>query len=92
MPKYIDLDKLTNRLSRAHKTHLDDGRVEFSCGILLASDIAYNEPRADVVEVVRCKDCRYWVSERCIRMKQTETNADDYCSYGERKESEVEGE
>ena len=95
MPKYIDLDKLTSHLSRAHKTHLNDGRVEYSCGILLASDIAYNEPRADVVEVVRCKDCKYWNYEYCTQSKlkkPLETNADDYCSYGERKESEVEGE
>jgi hypothetical protein len=95
MPKYIDLDKLIAHLSRAHKTHLNDGRVEYSCGILLASDIAYNEPKVDVVEVVRCKDCKYWNYEYCTQSKlkkPLETNADDFCSSGKRNESEVEGE
>lgn len=50
-------------------------------------------PTADAVEVVRCKDCRYWQDnnggyphEEC-RWGHNETpDADDYCSYGERKE------
>lgn len=53
MPRYINLDKLVAHLSRAHKTHLKDGRVEFSCGILLAKDIAMNEPKIDVSEILR---------------------------------------
>ena len=90
MPKYIDVDKLTARLSRAHKTHLNDGRVEYSCGILLASDIARHEPKADVVEVVRCKDCKYWAYEYCTRPTNARTTReekkpDDFCSYGEKK-------
>lgn len=50
----------------------------------------------DVVEVVRCKDCKYceWTSNRvpeeqtwwCYK-HYTETGYNDYCSYGERKEN-----
>lgn len=61
-------------------------------------------PAADVVEVVRCKDCRCWEEDgidpitnyRCgfCRHYQwqdaegwdRETNGNDFCSYGERKE------
>lgn len=50
-------------------------------------------PTADVVEVVRCKDCRHYVAEYCTRDIKSRTNmfymrADDFCSYGERKDEE----
>ena len=58
-------------------------------------------PAADVVKVVRCKDCKHWVN--C--MKQLELwNRDyvlevntyqyhrlDFCSYGERRRSRADG-
>lgn len=46
-------------------------------------------PSADVVEVVRCKDCKYnpkslgWVT--CPMTGANTRKDDDYCSYGERK-------
>lgn len=54
-------------------------------------------PAADVVEVVRCKDCKYrgWVQEPCHGKtvhycKLTENRVEDnnFCSYGERRESD----
>ncbi len=50
-------------------------------------------PTADVVPVVRCKDCVYWdglgYSGRCEGyqngLMSDYTNYDDYCSYGERR-------
>lgn len=49
---------------------------------------------ADVVEVVRCKDCIYWEGRgydgRCEAHRNglimEYTNYDDFCSYGKRKE------
>ena len=46
--------------------------------------------KADVVPVVRCKDCLYYFPPFCKRPKNrpNHTHAimpDDYCSYGERK-------
>ena len=38
---------------------------------------------ADVVPVVRCKDCKHWNNGDCYRIELT--RPDDYCSYGERK-------
>lgn len=54
-----------------------------------------NAPTADVVEVVRCKDCINWggVTQGfvCRKFSGIETKicmgADHYCSYGERKEN-----
>ena len=51
-----------------------------------------NIPSADVVEVVRCKDCIYndggWCGAQEYGTHHVED--DDYCSYGERKEQEHE--
>lgn len=48
-------------------------------------------PTADVVEAVRCKDCKYYVAEYCTRDIKGRTNMffmqpNDFCSYGERGE------
>ena len=45
-------------------------------------------PSADVVEVVRCKDCKYHAefSSKCNKLHLTPMRPNDYCSYGEREE------
>lgn len=57
------------------------------------------KPKADYAPVVRCKDCKYWDcyggedshKGDCAELVGLEScmYEDDYCSYGERKESEV---
>ena len=55
-------------------------------------------PRADVVEVVRCKDCLFWntdkkgFSDECVCRRFSVLNVcdkytlpTDFCSYGERR-------
>ena len=52
-----------------------------------------NIPAADVVEVVRCKDCKYaehWYGDKFLCSLWNEQGrvsvfADGFCSYGERK-------
>ena len=54
--------------------------------------------KADVVEVVRCKDCKHWggitYGQMCRKYSGAETKVcteiDHYCSYGERRETDVE--
>ena len=43
-------------------------------------------PAADVVPVVRCKDCIHWDAEGCGCSLFLEFGENDFCSYGERKE------
>lgn len=51
-----------------------------------------NKPKPDLVEVVRCKDCKHckewgksiWCDKHKVFMSM---QLDDFCSYGERKES-----
>ena len=44
-------------------------------------------PSQDVVEVVRCKDCKHFISEVCRHdFAMNLSRGDDFCSYGERNE------
>jgi len=51
-------------------------------------------PSADVVEVVRCKDCKHFVEtggtlKNCFLFQgMTNPKSDDFCSYGEWKDDE----
>ena len=48
-------------------------------------------PRADVVEVVRCKDCQYCEYDYCKYPNQMDqcVYPSHYCSYGERRENAI---
>ena len=59
------------------------------------NEVKHHVPSADVVEVVRCRDCKYWRSDgECIMHSNYALNLiygvdeNDYCSYGERKDGE----
>lgn len=62
--------------------------------ISLLSEISILKERlANSVEVVRCKECKWSKAngtyQWCGRLDSTaRITADDFCSYGERKESE----
>ena len=66
-------------------------------GIVYVQDID-EAPTVDAVEVVRCKDCKRWggvvYGGRCKQWSAPLsgithfTCADDFCSYGERKDNE----
>lgn len=58
--------------------------------IEILAEIEYS-PTADVVEVVRCKDCRRFVDNKeayvsyCTReLKNLNVKPNDFCSYGEK--------
>ena len=48
-------------------------------------------PTVDAVEVVRCADCKYWCEDTlsCTIGNHYDDNwyAEDFCSYGERKDN-----
>lgn len=79
------------------KDHCDKERANehFIFGIESVLEYVENLPAADVAPVVRCKDCKYWQDnndgyphEEC-RWGHGETpDANDFCSYGERKEND----
>lgn len=48
--------------------------------------------RADLVQVVRCRDCKhcmsYWKSDYCDYFAHVTNDPDGFCAWGERRESE----
>jgi hypothetical protein len=70
--------------------------LEFNDAVTLADHLIAN----DVVPVVRCKDCKHCITDQniiggygdCLRFDPVNKNsivqADDFCSYGERREGE----
>ena len=67
----------------------------------MAMEIVATTPAANVAPVVRCKDCVHWDDDpdtygsddgpkgKCMKSFETMC-ADDFCSYGERKENDHE--
>lgn len=61
----------------------------------VGQEIIASIPSADVVPVVRCKDCKCWTewsngTGSCSRfaLDWIGTDADDFCSVGERKDDD----
>ena len=55
-------------------------------------------PAADVMEVVRCKDCKHYYNAQCYHPSygddcaiNTKRAEEDFCSYGERKDRGING-
>lgn len=98
MAEYIDRDKMLKYIKENNTVS------EWIVGQYNA-DWIYSfigsQPTADVVEVVRCKDCKWCYEKRtkrnnqlmrfCMRMDGNEyqVNTNDFCSYGTPKERGV---
>ena len=81
-PDYIDRRKLTAEMMELIPTRL------FTEEDML--DLVNEQPRADMVEVVRCKDCKFYSPNnggKCTRCGglQFLITEDEYCSKGEQK-------
>ena len=90
--RLIDADALP-----VHKAHcVDEAGWGANFYVVDKSDID-NAPTVDAVEVVRCRDCKYYSSYEgeehkgdCTELVGLESciYADDFCSYGERRTDE----
>lgn len=85
--RFIDANKISLRLERFAD---EDGLLVSVSSVRKA---VAQTPTEDVVEVVRCKDCRYWQDnnggyphDECRWCHDETPDDDDFCSYGERKE------
>jgi hypothetical protein len=87
MARYIDADKLTNEI---------DEWLDSVGNVLVGKGMSYygellgcieDTPTADVVEVVRCKDCCYANDHAsiCHYGVGREVKPDHYCGYGEKR-------
>lgn len=91
MSRYIDADKLVEKYERViedewnKKTSPTSWAEAYDCVIADIDD----QPTADVVEVVRCKDCIYNSNGSCTHSEiydDPNYNPDYYCADGERRE------
>ena len=94
--EYISRDEMIEQT----KARIVLGAPKFNTGLEAAIEVATSIPAADVVEVVRCGQCKY-----CVEHYDTDGNApywtckewdsgtdyDGYCHYGERKEGGQDG-
>ena len=80
MPRYIDADDLA-------KVFMLKGKDKLRLATVI-NEIEMS-PTADVVEVVRCKDCRYCYQKKADRIVCAFSNYTvaplDFCSCGERR-------
>lgn len=74
MAEYIDREKAKSLL-----------HIEYAYA---AEQLLDEIPAADVAPVVRCKDCKHEFGGSCIICGFQKRKPDDFCSYGERKETE----
>lgn len=99
MPRYIDADALLADLDRFaeekqwRKKRTLRERWWKRCGIDIFRSGIKAFPTADVVAVVRCRDCKYYDSyyTNCDHQRHDHQEflvvqePDDYCSYAERR-------
>lgn len=85
-------------IERAEVYQYLDNEVEWNVNQdrLYALEVISDFPAAEVAEVVRCRECKYyevdagWTDGRACLMHHHRTTAcrpDDFCSRGERKEA-----
>ena len=89
MAEYINRETAVRAVMAAKWVDGSDGAM--------AMEIVASPPAADVTPVVRCKDCVHWDDDpdtygadygpkgKCMKSFETMC-ADDFCSYGERKD------
>lgn len=105
MARYIEADALKERFSmHCYPVRYDYNSLEHGMTITGISHLIDEFPTADVVEVVRCKDCKYFeydnvedvngfplivAHEVCMKWSNgVITREDGYCFLAERRDAE----
>jgi hypothetical protein len=91
MARYIDASELNTVLELLTKAFEEDGHYWVSIQTVI--DSINKAPTADVVEVVRCKDCMHFTEGMAVGMCKRDKERpiipvtyDHYCSYGKKVE------
>ena len=93
MKRLIDANALIKEIDNYyHNTPFPHPGTTWYRGLELAVGLLLKAPTVDAVEVVRCKDCKFYspydkpvedFDGRCLWYG--ETDEDEYCSYAERR-------
>lgn len=94
--KYIDREALKDDLIEFTPYAVDSKyrNQNNDIDMFTVMEVIDEQPIADVAEVVKCKDCKYWAeinefeeSECCHSMGLCDVaQPGDFCSYGERRD------
>lgn len=88
MSRLIDVDKLISSLGWLVESGMTGNKTK--AVLKLAIQTADGQPTVDAVEVIRCKDCRYYDAENHNCLDELGYarvwEEDDYCSFAERRE------
>ena len=88
MSRYIDADDVLELLNLMYDNQ-EDKDDPYNVGVMGA--INYIKHKAPTIDIVRCGECENFIpmTHGCKRSPSVEPWwEDDFCSYGERKESE----
>ena len=105
MARMIDADKIANGIAlyMTENAYLNDTPLD---ALKMVANWITEAPTVDAVEVVRCKDCKYYCQDEIYgeicRHPELDfeiecydhwinTKPEDFCSYGERKEGDDNG-
>lgn len=87
MARYIDADKLYAEMEDLYEHHVEMRNFSADGAVADCLDILAKQPSADVVEVVRCKDCdiihNKWMG--CPRLNGLIPPPMFYCALGKRR-------
>ena len=91
MSRLIDADALIKAWRKKHKIKEGDCGAVFT-GYSEIPRLIDEQPTVDAVEVVRCKDCKWWYLDADTEMacEYTEMGQpeDGYCNWAERRSDE----
>ena len=98
MAEYIDREALIAEINEEieHRTSMytDEQNDYIEKGLRIARKDIKRFSATDVVEVVRCSECKYFGKElkqskhSCLNYQLPYCLENDYCSYGERKDGD----
>lgn len=92
MTRYIDADALMSELLTMYKSPTsteDFMTIGYDHAIADVVVTVHQQPTADAVPVVRCRECKWWGDIGCainIVDESDKPKEDDFCSFGERRE------
>lgn len=91
MAKYIDAEKLTelcNKIDESQNAHLFGPQIYDFLYHVFIPKVLEETSGVDVIEVVRCKDCKFYHKQECAMddWHFSETKESDFCSFGQKKE------
>ncbi len=84
MSSYIDANKLIEFIDSKFVVsweHDYDGGFKDACIAILNA-----VEEAPTIDIVCCRECKYFENHNCVKRSQNFWRFEDFCSYGERRE------